>query len=495
MNSLADLIARAVRIAPDAPFGTFSQHDRLDQAVARAWEIADQLRASGLGRGAVAAVIGNNCASYLTTFIAAQFAGVQTALINPGYPDEFLATMLDDLQPDAIIWVARTPQALTGRDILQLDLTHAWEGRIERLRDGPVRALVAGDGRDCARHEIAAYLHTSGTSGNPKFCALSHGYFHGLGRFVADSMCLTRHDVMIAPLPLFHINPLGNGVIGALTVGAGVLSADRFSATDFWTEVKAHGGTALMLHGPPAGLLKAKTTRQDAAGHQVRIGFFCDPAFLEQFDVPVGIGGYGSTEAGGYCHTQKYRVGDVGLPPEGATHLSGQPRPDVDWRLDETGEILIRGKRPQVLFEGYARGGTVDPSLDEDGWFHTGDRGRLDDLGNLVFIERSSESIRVNAEYVPIDLVEDRLRRVASLGEFALWRIDSLTRGHEAVIYTTAPKVDLAQVQAAVADLPRYMHPTRILSIAAIPRDIGVGKIQRRLLSEQPVIGTQMVTA
>lgn len=490
MSNLAQLLSVAARQAPSAPFGTFQQSDRLDQVLERAKATSECYLRNGLGRGDIVAIIGNNCASFIVAWFAAQLVGIQTALINPNYPDEFLGLMLDDIDPRAIVWIAREPGTLAERPVCQMDASKAWDGQIVTQNAGG-NPSAPFDGSDCAVDEIAAYLHTSGTSGKPKFCALSHGYFLRLGRYFADAMAFTRQDVVLNPLPLFHINPMGNGVVGALTGRAGFLSTEKFLAAEFWPMVKQHRVSALILHAPPVSLLKAKTTAEDAQGHGVRIGFACDPGFLEQFDVPLGLGGYGSTEAGGFCHSWKFRIGDSDLPPEGGLHLAGQPRHDVDWRLADDGEILVREKAPQALFSGYLRDGRVESALDADGWFHTGDRGRLDRYGNLIFIERLSEAIRVNAEYVPIDFVESRLSRVPSLKEFALWRLDSPTRGHEPVVYTTSDSVDAAQVRQVIADLPRYMHPTKVLRIQTIPRDTGVGKVQRRLLGDLPVLAVE----
>jgi acyl-CoA synthetase (AMP-forming)/AMP-acid ligase II len=490
MLNLAQLIATAARENPTATFGTFQQSDRLEHVIERAYAVAAALKQNGLGRGDIAAVIGNNCASYIVTWLAAQLAGIQTALINPAYPDEFLETMLDDIAPRAVIWIARQPGHVAARRLCQIDATHAWDGRLEMLTECAGEAR-AEQGNDCGYEEIAAYLHTSGTSGNPKFCALSHGYFLQLGRYFADVMSFTRHDTILNPLPLFHINPTGNGVVGALTGRSGFLSTEKFVASEFWSSVKKHDVTALILHTPPVSMLKAKTSAEQAAGHKVRVAFAGEPGFLRQFGVPLGVGGYGSTEAGGFCHSWKFRPDDTGLPPEGPLHLTGQPRHDVAWRLAEDGEILLREKAPHVLFSGYAKRGQITPALDDDGWFHTGDRGRIDDFGNLIFIERMSDSIRVNAEYVPIDFVEERLKHVPSLQDFALWRLPSESRGHEPVIYSVSQTVNADDVRAAVADLPRYMHPTKVIRIATIPRDTGVGKIQRRLLNDQPVVGVE----
>lgn len=486
MKNIAQLIESAAAAVPHAAFGTFRQQDRLDRVAERVRAVAGQLAAAGLVRGDVVAVIGHNSGSYLVTWMATQFAGLQAALINPAYPDELLGAMLDDLAPRGILWVGREPGALAGRNETQVDMQPAWDSRIEVLRTDGRSGAASGTGLECGAEEISAYIHTSGTTGRPKFCALSHGYFLRLGRFFADTLALSPQDTVCAPLPLFHINPMGYGVVGALTAHAALLSTEKFSAADFWSDVKAHGATALVLHAPPANLLKAKTTTEDAAGHQVRIGFLCDPAFLRQFKVPVGVGGYGSTKAGGLCHACLLRPDDEDIPVEGATHLAGRARHDFEHRIVEDGEILVRGKHAQSLFAGYAKGGRIEPQTDAEGWFHTGDRGRLDEYGRLVFVERISESIRINGEYVPIDFVESRLKQAKSLGEFALWRVDSASKGHDVVLYTTAVDADAAQVRAALADLPRYMHPGQLIRIAQLPRDPGVGKIQRRLLNEQP---------
>ena len=486
---LADLIETVARDRPEATFGTFSQFDRIDNLVARARDIAGQFQAHGLQRGDVIAFIGTNSASYMTAWFAAQLAGLRTALINPSYPDQLLAEMLDTLGAAAIAWLGRPPGELRSRSEAQFDLVDAWDGRIRVLREFVDQSETAVASVD--EDDIAAFLHTSGTTGTPKFCALSHGYFLRLGRFFADALCFTRFDTILAPLPMFHINPHGYGLIGSLIARASFRSMDRFGAEGFWSGVKDHDVTAMVLHFPPANLLVAKTNSEDAKGHRVRAGFGCGPVFVRKFGLPIGLSGYGSTEAAGLTHAWHIRADDEKFPPEGSTNMAGKPRNDVEQRVSETGEILVRGLHSQTLFSGYYRNGAVDPQTDEDGWFRTGDRGRLDTIGNLIFIERQSDSIRVNGEYVPIEFVEDRLRRVASLSDFALWRRDSAAKGHEAVLFTTAANVDLEELADALRDLPKFMHPVELIRIETMPIDAGVGKIQRRRLHEQSKVSSR----
>ena len=136
MNNLAELLSTAATTNPAAPFGTFRQHDRLDRVVLRAQAVAAEFRREGLGRGQRVAVIGRNCASYIVAWLAGQELGLQLALVNPGYPDEFLDRMLDDLMPTALLWIGREPKSLSERPILHLDLTNAWEGQVVRLEFG-----------------------------------------------------------------------------------------------------------------------------------------------------------------------------------------------------------------------------------------------------------------------------------------------------------------------------------------------------------------------
>jgi carnitine-CoA ligase len=67
-------------------------------------------------------------------------------------------------------------------------------------------------------------MHTSGTPGLLKFCIQTHGYFRRMATAMAAALDLTPNDRVLAPLPLFHINPMGYGIITALLTGADAAS-------------------------------------------------------------------------------------------------------------------------------------------------------------------------------------------------------------------------------------------------------------------------------
>ena len=497
MKNLAELVCDRVQCRPGARFGMAGGiTPTLEQAAGLAMGAAGALKAEGAGGGRRVALIGTTSNSYLTAWLALVLAGAEVAMVNPDYPDELLAEMLAQLAPDAVVWVGRRISASVAPGAAHLDGSSLDRGLLRRglAPESEIRlsaglgGLARAPGLSRNRFDTAGWMHTSGTTGVPKFCEQTHEYFLRLGRFIADSMCLSEADTVLAPLPMFHINPLGYGVIGGLTGGVDVLGLERFSASGFWPLVRDAGTTVLILHAPPVEILKRTTTADDAAGHRVSRMFFADPDFLETFGVPLGFSAYGSTEAGGLCHIWAWRRGERPGLAEGMSRYGGRARHEVQWRVDADGEIQVRADRPGVLFSGYRRADGLLQPFDDGGWFATGDLGRTDDAGNLVFIERRSESIRVKGEFVPIGYVEQRFASVDGIGDVAVWRRDSDLVDDEIVLYMTGQSIPTDAILATSADLPSFMRPSEVARVGDIPRDSGVGKVRRRLLGGVSVL-------
>ncbi len=507
MRNLAELVCDRVRRRPDARFGMAGDATpTLEEAADLASGAAGGLEEAGAGLGRRVALIGTTSDSYLTAWLGLVLAGAEVALVNPDYPDGLLAEMLEQLAPDAVVWSGRQPSpSVAPGAAAHLDASGLDRGVLASA-DGSVlpAATAAGlDGLDDApglgrdRFDVAGWMHTSGTTGVPKFCEQTHEYFLRLGRFIADSMCFSEADTVLAPLPMFHINPLGYGVIGGLTGGTEVLGLERFSASGFWPLVRDTGATVLILHAPPVEILKRATSAADAAGHRVSRVFFADPDFLETFGVPLGFSAYGSTEAGGLCHIWAWRRGERPDHPEGMSRYGGRARHEVQWRVNGApeagggagaGEIEVRADRPGVLFSGYRRDDGLVRPFDDDGWFATGDLGRVDEAGNLVFIERASESIRVKGEFVPIGYVEQRFSSVDGIDDVAVWRRSSELVDDEIVLYVAGGTIPTGGIQAVSDGLPDFMRPVAAARVAEIPRDSGVGKVRRRQLADATVL-------
>ncbi len=470
MTNLARLILDACERNPHAAFGTIEDRRTIEEAVRVAAGMAAALQAQGVHPGARVAMVGPTSTSYLVAWLALQLQGVELALVNPTYPDSMLDAMLADLRPQVIVLVDRP-----------------WDGASSHGRVIDASAAAAGSQRDPqglpgverAAHSIAGFMHTSGTTGTPKFCAQSHEYFVRLGGVIAGALQLEPSDVVFAPLPMFHINPLGYGVVGALSAAAGVLGARKFSASRFWDDVAQHDVTALVMHAAPVEILKR--SQADPPSHRVRSMFYADAQFMRRFGIGRAVTAYGSTEAGGVSHVHAWDLASAERCADSIARYGGQSRADIEWTLDPAGTILVRERRRGALFSGYLRGGAIVDATGSEGWFDTGDLGERDADGGLRFIERRVESIRVKGEYVPVPYVEEAFARLTGIEDVAIWkRLGPL--GDEVVLYTAPCLPERAAVIAIAGTLPNFMRPVVVRSVESIPRDQGAGKIQRRRL-------------
>jgi acyl-CoA synthetase (AMP-forming)/AMP-acid ligase II len=457
MTNLARTFVEQAARRPDLRLGTVDDQITFADAL----EFAASFGAS-LDPGQPVALVAPTSTDYLVGWLACLLAGAPVALVNPTYPPELIARMLEPVRPARLLG---SPE-------------------LERARSA--RSDPAGmSGLDVDRFDIASYMHTSGTTGLPKFCAQTHDYFHRLAAAMSGALELTADDRVLAPLPLFHINPMGYGIITALITGADALTVSKFSASGFWPAVLAERITTLILHAPPVEILKKASSGGDAAGHRVRTMFYADRQFMTQFGITRAVSGYGSTEAGGVSHLHLWKSSDA--MPDNASRHGGPVRADFDWRLDGD-QIFVRERAHAAMFSGYATADGLNPARDDDGWFDTGDLGRLDDDGNLVFLERGAESIRVKGEFVPIPYVENHLAAVAGISDHAIWKRSGALVDEEVVLYVVSDVLPLDQLRTSIGELPAFMRPAAIARVAELPRDAAAGKVQRRLLTERDVL-------
>ncbi|MFV0253795.1 MAG: class I adenylate-forming enzyme family protein [Beutenbergiaceae bacterium] len=476
IDNLAQLLLARAAQRPGLTIGTIDDPTTLATAIPHAAAVAEQL-AQTIAPGERVMLIADTSTDYLISWMGCILAGNPVGLVNPTYPDDLSASMIAGFAPGAVLLPRK-------RDPGALD----WHGPTLLVDDARQRSATPTDsaaGVTVQRLDVASYMHTSGTTGQPKFCVQSHSYFLKLAADVSQMLELKATDRVFAPLPMFHINPMGYGLIGALWAGSDVLAASRFSASTFWANVAQQAITALILHAPPVAIL----SRRDASEfrpHSVRTMFYADRTFMDRFTVPTAVSGYGSTEAGGLSHMRRWST-QQDIPLDASRH-GGEPRAGIQWRLRDDGQIAIRATEPGVLFDGYLRDGGVVRPFDDQGWFHTGDFGRREPGGELVFLERASESIRVRGEFVPIQYVEKEIGQVPGITDLALWKRPGALVDEDVVLYVVAEQVPLSALRQATEQLPGFMRPSMVIRTGKLPRDAAAGKVQRRLLAEQPVL-------
>ena len=251
--------------------------------------------------------------------------------------------------------------------------------------------------------DTAVVMFTSGTTGVSKGCLLSHRYAVRTAENMIGPFRITADDVAYTPYPLSHIGPAFYDILPTLMTGGRVVVRDGFSLSNFWPEMVRFGVTWFMCLGSVQQLLYAAAPCPEERQHRVtRCWATPAPVPKADFDARFGLhlvpgGGYGSTDAGWVVVPQWDHPGGIVLPHYEVAIVDENDDP-VPAGCD--GEMVIRPREPGVMAGGYF--GMPDKTLEtiRNLWFHTGDIGRLDDVGRFYFRCRMAERIRVRGEMV-----------------------------------------------------------------------------------------------
>lgn len=387
--------------------------------------IAHALAALGIGHGHHVAVMLENCPEQVFSYVALGKLGAVSVPINTAAKGQLLRYYLDHADCTAVV----VSDALAT----QLADTIATLPRIERVIVlGQARAAAdrwpAGvavhsfpdvEGSDGAPHaqvrfdDLAYLLYTSGTTGPSKAIMITHACAH----FWGEQNIRYRHflpgEVDYVFLPLFHANALLLGITSALMAGTTVALARRFSTSRFWSDVRMAGATRFNAIGAVGNFLYSQPPDPRDRDHKVRLCSLAPPPpFVHDFERRFGIKVLNGYALSDYCAAT---WSPLDAPPE-KVFSAGLPRDSVRVRIvddddfdlpaDTPGEILLRVEQPWSTPLGYYKMPEATLAAHRNGWFHTGDRGRLDADGYLHFTDRKKDAIRRRGENISAYEVE-----------------------------------------------------------------------------------------
>ncbi len=482
-------------------------YQEFDKQINRA---AHMFYAMGVRKGDKVAIVMKNCPEYLYGVFGLAKIGAIAACTNIHMRGEGLRYLIDssdvkivtldrdlqtayeDVEPglkkiEKVVWNP-SPPSNRGHET-------GLEDALRSSPDEPVPNVEVKKG------DPFVFMHTGGTTGPPKWCINSHNFHIKVAEQLSAYMGVLRSDRLFNPLPLFHLNPFSLFAMTGLAGNATLVMTDRFSASGFWDFVVKHGITVLVLHGGVVEILKKQPFTLAEKAHRVRTGFrIQDKEFLERFNIPSAVGGYGSTEAGGVTTLSKFflPLGNRYDHLQKLSQFCGKCRDDMQLRIadeednevrtGEVGEILIRSEEPDVIFSGYYNMPERTVHAFRNQWFHTGDLGYVDKEGNLYFVQRKAESIRIKGEWVHIEEVEQTISSHPAVAECAVVGIPGGLEGDEvkAVIKLkenaiVTPEQILSYCEGKLA---YFMIPRFIEFIDELPRTDVTGRIMKTKLKE-----------
>jgi acyl-coenzyme A synthetase/AMP-(fatty) acid ligase len=498
--TLCELLEDRARCRPGKVMGAFEDREvrygEFNSAVDR---VAASLHELGVRHGDRVIATLPNGLDMLYLYFAVAKLGAANVFINPEYDAGLFNRLVKALQPAAVVLDEINMAKLRAgpSDAVRI----RWPGGEEGF-PGEISfaRLLKGDATRIPKVRIepgdaVQYIFTSGTTGLPKACILSHCARLALCEQINRSLEATDEDRFFGCLPNYHGNVF-LAILGGMLAGGSFALAERFSASRYWDQARRFHATILVLHLVPLNVLLKAAPRSDDSWHPARAVLTVGGKpgeFLRRFGLNTALVGYGSTEAGGLT-----ALGAISRwqAPDIPSSYSGRVRDDLEVRImrddgeraraGEAGEIYVRPRIPFVMFNGYhgADGHVVSPP--EQSWHRTGDLGSIDPADNLHFHGRATDAVRVKGEFVPIEYLESLIREHEAIEECAVMGVRSDVGDEDLVVYvkTKAPG-SLSQddvIDYLSPRVPRFMVPQIVEFVADFPRTAATMKIQKSKL-------------
>lgn len=434
----------------------------------------------GVAVGDRVAIMLPNGVQWPVAWLATLKAGAVAVPVNCSYQRADLAFVLRDSGASVVITDAEHAPLI--EEVLACAPELAWvritgadtHEAVQRHRATGPRVEITGS-------TLANLQYTSGTTGFPKACMLTHDYWTRLGWICAAAAELCDEDVVLTAQPFSYMDPQWNAVL-CLTIGAPLVVLPRFSASGFMPDVRRHGATFIYVLGSmPTLLLKQPPDAADR-DNDLRL-VFCSgiPASMHAL-LEARWGApwreiFGMTESGADLISLPSDSADVG------TGRLGHPIPTKQIRVVDTrghdvddgvaGELTTSGK-PLML--GYWNRPQDTERVLRQGWLHTGDLA-VRESGGYRLVGRIKDMVRRGGENIASAEVERVLENHGAVVGCAVVGVSDDLFGEEVKAYIqlmpglTADRATAEQIiSAARTQLARFKVPRYVEFVADLPR-------------------------
>ena len=506
--------------------GDTDEHIKYNQMDQRANAFGNSIRELGLSKGEKVSILSSTPPRVLESIFGISKAGGVASPINYEYFGRELSYQLNDTDPEFLVIGTQYAERLNDvkgdiedpPHLIELD-TGESDNEFNDVYESTTYKDLLKNGKttppsvDVSWNDEALVLYTSGTTGNPKGCVLSHRVAVANQPYPMGDL-LNENDAYHSPLPTYHVSGLGP-VWTMLHSGGTAVLWDRYSTSDFWDRIHKYDVTVAFLLSVMTDWIYKQPEQPTDNENPIKYAvlqplpdYYKDMA--ERFGFDILNAGFGQTETGlptqGLVHAAK---GENGTPE---SHLHGArpkeileraeqwgipivdeipgdnwcglPGPGIEVTLlnenDEevavggTGQIAIRPKLPSLILDRYYSKPKQTLEATSNLWFHTGDLGRKDEDGHYYFVDRMSNIMRRRGENISPQQIEEPLLNLEAVDQIAVFPVPAQEGGEDevTVIVMTHEGQDVHADEVfeyLETELPQYMHPKYVEVWEEIP--------------------------
>ena len=504
-STFFELVCAWAGRAPAAP-AVVSAQGRFDYAALeqRARRAAAALQAAGIRRGDRVGLLLANRIEWIDLCLGAGALGATTVPLSTWSTRNELAFLLDDAKLSLLVAQASFGERDYHADLLALKDCPGWPHSVWLLDRESTPFARFSDGLEAAPADIAVsgadpqsdalVLYTSGSTSEPKAVPLAQYAVVENAFYIGERQGLMPSDKVLLAAPLFWAYGGANALPATLSHGAALVLLEKFDAGAAIEAIERERCTAIYTLPAMTGAIARHPSYQKQRLASLRTGLTLGSP--EEFVSQVEVLGarelcniYGATETCGNCCVTWHH-----WPLERRARCQGPPLPGQELRFvdEETGLPVPPGAPGLVEVRGYTTRGYQGASAQQnpkafsaDGFYRTGDMGRLDADGAFVFVGRVSEMIKRAGINVSPAEVEAALRRHRSVTDVAVTGVPDAERGERIVAFVVPREGERFDAQAlqdhCAAELSKYKLPDRIEACDALPLTV-TGKLQRKEL-------------
>ena len=447
----------------------------------------------GIGKGDRVIVFMPKSLAFIMAHIGLVKIGAISVPLNPAFKKSEMEYFIEDADPALIVCGKGQEQMIVelakGRPVMAVDTDVPYQ-ELEVFEGFSTESVVENLGTD----DPALIIYTSGTTGKPKGAVLTHGNLVHDALNVIHVWEINSKDVICHALPLFHVHGLCFAFHTALMVGAAIVMLDQFTPEHVIRLLSKKDGhdVCTVFMAVPAMYIRLLDYLGDRRLDFSHIRLWASgsaPLLPKHFEQIREVFGKEPVEREGMSETGmnfsnplygKRKPGSVGIPLPDLEVRIVDPVSCKDMPFGEVGEIWLRG--PSIT-PGYWRKPDETREAFVEGWFRTGDLGRVDEDGYFYITDRIKHIIISGGENISPKEIEDVINQHPDISESCVVGVPD-ERWGERVVAAVVPRAGASvDPQELRTYCRRYLHdwkcPKEICVVSGLPKNT-MGKVLKQ---------------